>query len=48
MWCCFNDSNNESILIGCVYRSPNSTVENTEQMHRFLKNEVYMVLKKYA
>ena len=25
-------SNNESILIGCVYRSPNSTVENTEQM----------------
>ena len=31
-WCCFNDSNIESILIGCDYCSPNSTVENIEQM----------------
>ena len=39
MWWCFKDSTNESILIGCVYRSPSSTVENTEQMYRLLKNE---------
>ena len=38
VFCSFNDGNNESVLIGCIYRSPNSTIENTIEMYKLLKS----------
>ena len=29
VWCNFLDGNGENVLFGCIYRSPNSSVENT-------------------
>ena len=39
VWCYFNDKYKNSVLIGCLYRSPNSTDENTQEMYTMLKNE---------
>ena len=34
VWCGFNDVNN-----GCIYRSPNSSAENTQEMYKMLKDD---------
>ena len=33
VWCDFKDGNNDIILFGCIYRSPNSSYENTQKMY---------------
>jgi hypothetical protein len=30
-WCTFESINKEKVLFGCIYRSPNSSKENTER-----------------
>ena len=35
----FEGVNNEKVLLGCMYKSPNSTKENVEKMLKTLKNE---------
>ena len=44
VFCSFNDGNNESVLIGCIYKSPNSTIENTIEMYKLLKS---MTIKRF-
>ena len=39
VFCEFEGKNEEKILVGCMYRSPNSSQENTEAMIKTLKNE---------
>ena len=39
VWCSFLDGNDENVLFGCIYRSPNSSVENTNELYRLLKME---------
>ena len=37
VWCYFLDSNNEKILIGCVYRNGKSSEENNQELFNLLK-----------
>ena len=37
---------NDSILIGCIYRSPNSSNENTKKMYDLLSNDYIKTFKK--
>ena len=39
LWCTCKGANEESVLIGCVYRSPSSSLENTENLYKLLKHE---------
>ena len=39
VFCTFKGVNGENVLIGCLYRSPNSTDENKENMFNLLKSE---------
>ena len=39
VFCEFEGVNDEKILIGCMYKSPNSSKENVENMMKTLKNE---------
>ena len=41
VWCEFKTENKERVLIGCVYRSPNSSKENSEELHKLLKSEQF-------
>ena len=36
IWCSFKSGTGENILIGCIYRSPHSSYENTESLYRLL------------
>lgn len=36
VWCQINLNNNEELVIGCVYRSPNSTMENNQNLYQLL------------
>ena len=39
VWCSSLDGNDENVLFGCICRSPNSSVENTNELYRLLKLE---------
>jgi endonuclease/exonuclease/phosphatase family metal-dependent hydrolase len=39
VWCEFVDANGEKVLIGCVYRSPNTSHENTERLYELLRSK---------
>lgn len=39
VWCTYKGGNDESVLVGCIYRSPNSNPENTQEMYKLLKSE---------
>ena len=39
VFCEFEGINDEKILVGCMYKSPNSTKENVENMIKTIKNE---------
>ena len=41
VWCQFESDNKEKCLIGCIYRSPNSTEENTQELCNILKKRHY-------
>ena len=38
VWCEFIDGNNY-VLIGCIYRRPTSTMENTQKLYNLINNE---------
>ena len=38
VWCSFISKQKEKVLIGCVYKSPNSTDENVQNMFNMLKS----------
>ena len=39
VWCTFDDVNGEKVLLGCIYRSPNtSTDENDDKLFQMLKS----------
>ena len=41
LWCTFKDGNNKKVLVGCVYRSPNSSLDNNELLYSLLmKDEI--------
>ena len=46
VWCYFNDKYKKSVLIGCLYNSPNSTDENTQDMYTLLKNDTIHAFNK--
>ena len=46
VWCSFIDGNKDSVLIGCLYRSPSTTLENTQKMYSLLKSNVIDEYKK--
>jgi len=37
LWCTFKGANDESVLIGCLYRSPSAQLVNTEKLIQLLK-----------
>ena len=37
VWCTFNTDNKESILIGNIYHSPNSSKDNTDKLYKLLE-----------
>ena len=39
VWCSFLDGNDENVIFGCIYRSRNPSVENTNELDRLLKLE---------
>ena len=40
VWCTFTSANNERVLLGCIYRSPNTSDEgNDEKLFQLLKSE---------
>lgn len=41
IWCKFKTINNEMILIGVIYHSGSSSVENTKALHNLLRSEVF-------
>ena len=36
VWCQIKLKNNDKLVIGCVYRSPNSTMENNQNLYQLL------------
>lgn len=36
VWCTFKAGNNESVLVGCIYKSPSSTDDNVEKLNNLL------------
>ena len=38
-WCSFETPNNEKVLIGNIYHSPNSNIENTNKLFEILKDD---------
>ena len=38
--CHFETNDKEKCLVGCIYRSPNSTEENTQELNKLLKNDL--------
>jgi hypothetical protein len=44
VWCTFTTKREERVLVGCVYKSPNSSDENIAYLHELLKHEE---LKRY-
>ena len=41
VWCSFKTVNEEKVLIGVVYHSGSSTVDNTDNMYKILKDESF-------
>jgi len=39
VWCTFTSANDENVLVGCIYRSPNSLKENNEYLFELLKRK---------
>ena len=39
VWCNFLSENNDKILIGCIYKSPNSTEDNVNNLLKLLNEE---------
>ena len=39
VWCTFTSVNDEKVLIGCIYRSPNSVMANNEYLYELLKRK---------
>ena len=39
VWCKFNSQSKEKVLVGCIYRSPNSSEENRLKLFDLLKSE---------
>ena len=46
VWCSFIDGDGDSVLIGGMYRSPNSTRANTQEMYDLLNNRTIGNFKK--
>ena len=40
VFCEFETTNKEKVLIGCMYKSPNSTKENIDNMMNTIRNEI--------
>ena len=41
MWCKFKSADGENVLIGCLYKSPNTTQDNINRLINLLKtNEI--------
>ena len=38
-WINFTSKEKKSILVGCIYKSPNSTSKNEEELYKLIKNE---------
>ena len=36
VWCSFTGNDDETVLIGCIYKSPNSNDQNVENLHKLL------------
>lgn len=39
LWCTFKDGDGFSVLVGCIYRSPNSSQDNNDQLFALLKTD---------
>ena len=39
VWCSFKSNRDEEVLVGCIYKSPNSDLENVEKLHKLLLND---------
>ena len=39
LWCTVRDGNDETVLVGCIYRSPNSDDQNNTELFNMLKSE---------
>ena len=46
VWCTFNSNNNEKILLGNIYRSPNSSEDNSFKILDIIKSEVFNLYDK--
>ena len=40
VWCNFTSANEEKVLIGCIYKSPNSTEENIQELLNLMKRDL--------
>lgn len=40
IWCTFKYGLNEKVLIGCMYKSPNTSDDNVDKMIKLLKSDV--------
>ena len=38
VWCQINLKNNDKMIVGCIYRSPNSTIENNKELFQLLNS----------
>ena len=38
VWCQINLKNNDKMIVGCIYRSPNSTIENNKELFHLLNS----------
>ena len=43
MWCTVSGGNDETVLVGCIYRSPNSDDENNTELFNMLKSEFFFL-----
>ena len=39
LWCSYKGAQDETVLVGCIYHSPNSSEENTKLLFNLLKHE---------
>ena len=39
VWCNFTSANEEKVLTGCSYKSPNSTEENIQELLNLMKSD---------
>ena len=40
MWCNFTSTNEEKVLIGRIYKSPNPTEKNTQELLKLMKSDL--------